>query len=158
VELSYVELGVLTTRSAKIGLFVEFVCLGYYAFVVVAGSLNNLAGLYESQGRNSEAEPFYIQALEMRKGLLGEEHPDVAASLNNLARVYESQGRNSEAEPLYIQALEIIERSLELILPRLEGMGFLKTKPSPQYPKYSIELAGSQAHRIHPYGYDVVSF
>ena len=41
----------------------------------VATSLNNLAGLYESQGRYEEAEPLYIQALDMYKKLLGDEHP-----------------------------------------------------------------------------------
>ena len=51
----------------------------------VATSLNNLALLYKSQGRYTEAEPLYIQALDMIKKLLGAEHPDVATSLNNLA-------------------------------------------------------------------------
>ena len=59
----------------------------------VATSLNNLAALYESQGRYTEAEPLYIKALEMNKKLLGAEHPDVATSLNNLAALYETQGR-----------------------------------------------------------------
>ena len=67
--------------------------------------------LYE-RGRYSEAEPLYQQALEMRKRLLGEEHPDVAGSLNNLAGLYRSQGRYSEAEPLYQQALEMRKRLL----------------------------------------------
>ena len=78
----------------------------------VASSLNNLAGLYKSQGRYEEAEPLYIQALDMRKKLLGEEHPDVATSLNNLAGLYSSQGRYEEAEPLYIQALDMYKKLL----------------------------------------------
>ncbi|MDZ8224365.1 tetratricopeptide repeat protein, partial [Nostoc sp. ChiVER01] len=41
----------------------------------VATSLNNLALLYKSQGRYSDAEPLLIQALTMRKRLLGDEHP-----------------------------------------------------------------------------------
>ncbi|MDF5712167.1 MAG: tetratricopeptide repeat protein, partial [Nostoc sp. S4] len=65
-----------------------------------------------SQGRYSEAEPIYIQALALRRKLLGEEHPSVALSLNNLAALYKSQGRYSEAEPIYIQALDIFERRL----------------------------------------------
>ncbi|MBD2486217.1 tetratricopeptide repeat protein [Aulosira sp. FACHB-615] len=73
----------------------------------LASSLNNLAFFYRSQGRYSEAEPLYIQALALRRKLLGEEHPDVATSLNNLAGLYCSQGRYSEAEPLYIQALAL---------------------------------------------------
>jgi tetratricopeptide (TPR) repeat protein len=80
--------------------------------------------LYDSQGRYEQAEPLYQQALEMRKRLLGDEHPDVAySSLNNLAeslslnmkqklrypeiadslycpKIYIFQGRYEEAEPL----------------------------------------------------------
>jgi tetratricopeptide (TPR) repeat protein len=78
----------------------------------LATNLSYLAGLYDSQGRYSEAEPLYLQALELRKRLLGEDHPAVASSLNNLAGLYDSQGRYSEAEPLYLQALELAERVL----------------------------------------------
>jgi tetratricopeptide (TPR) repeat protein len=53
-----------------------------------------------------------LQALELTRRLLGEEHPDVATSLHNLANLYESQGRYAEAEPLSLQALEIAERQL----------------------------------------------
>ncbi|MDZ8227763.1 tetratricopeptide repeat protein, partial [Nostoc sp. ChiVER01] len=77
----------------------------------VATSLNNLALLYNSQGRYSEAEPLFIQALALRRQLLGDEHPNVATSLNNLANLYYSQGRYSEAEPLFIQAL-VLRRQL----------------------------------------------
>ncbi|MCC5643872.1 tetratricopeptide repeat protein [Nostoc sp. CHAB 5824] len=73
----------------------------------VATSLNNLAGLYYFQGRYSEAEPLYIQALALRRQLLGESHPDVAQSLNNLAYLYYFQGRYSEAESLFTQALAL---------------------------------------------------
>ncbi|MEH2361283.1 tetratricopeptide repeat protein, partial [Nostoc sp.] len=78
----------------------------------LASSLNNLAALYRSQGRYSEAEPLYIQALALSRKLLGEEHPSVASSLNNLAYLYDSQGRYSEAEPLYIQALALSRKLL----------------------------------------------
>jgi len=78
----------------------------------LASSLNNLAGLYSSQGRYEEAEPLYEQALELSQRLLGENHPDVATSLNNLAYLYSSQGRYEEAEPLYEQALELRQRNL----------------------------------------------
>jgi tetratricopeptide (TPR) repeat protein len=78
----------------------------------VATSLNNLANLYHSQGRYSEAEPLYLEALELWRRNLGEEHPAVATSLNNLANLYYSQGRYSEAEPLLLQALELTRRNL----------------------------------------------
>jgi len=78
----------------------------------LSSSLNYLAGLYESQGRYSEAEPLFLQALEIGRRSLPEDHPSLAIHLNNLAELYRSQGRYSEAEPLYLQALEIDRRSL----------------------------------------------
>ena len=63
-------------------------------------SMNNLAGLCESQGRYYEALPLYVDCLEARRRVLGAEHPDTLASMNNLAGLYESQGRYYEAWPL----------------------------------------------------------
>ncbi|WP_423202526.1 CHAT domain-containing tetratricopeptide repeat protein [Microcystis flos-aquae] len=77
-----------------------------------ATSLNNLAALYRVQGRYSEAEPLYKQALAIWKQQLGDNHPDTAISLNNLALLYKSQGRYSEAEPLLKQALAIRKQQL----------------------------------------------
>ena len=73
---------------------------------------NNLAELYDAQGRYEEAKPLFLKALEMRARLLREEHPDVAMSIYWLAVLYHEQGRYSEAEPFYIQALAIAERVL----------------------------------------------
>jgi tetratricopeptide (TPR) repeat protein len=78
----------------------------------LSSSLNYLALLYESQGRYSEAEPLYLQAVEIDRRSLPEDHPSLATHLNNLALLYKSQGRYSEAEPLYLQAVEIDRRSL----------------------------------------------
>ncbi|MFN5592168.1 MAG: tetratricopeptide repeat protein, partial [Aphanizomenon sp.] len=76
----------------------------------LATSLNNLANLYHNQGRYSEAEPLYLDALEMRRRLFTGDHPNVATSLNNLAGLYDSQGKYSEAELLYLDALEMRRR------------------------------------------------
>jgi tetratricopeptide (TPR) repeat protein len=85
----------------------------------LSNSLNYLAGLYQSQGRYSEAEPLFLQALKIDRRSLPEDHPDLATHLNNLARLYKFQGRYSEAEPLYLQAVEIDRRSLPGDLPSL---------------------------------------
>jgi tetratricopeptide (TPR) repeat protein len=78
----------------------------------VGTSLNNLALLYEVQGRYAEAESLYKRSLGIREKALGPDHPDVGASLNNLARLYRDQGRHPEAEPLYKRSLAIREKAL----------------------------------------------
>jgi predicted RNase H-like HicB family nuclease len=65
-----------------------------------------------SQGRYEDAEPLYLQALELRKRLLGDNHPAVATSLNNLALLYNSQGKYAEAEALSQQALTVYQQTL----------------------------------------------
>lgn len=90
----------------------------------IAKSLNNLAIIYEDQGKYEQAKIYryqgkyeqaeekHLQALSMRRRLLGTEHPDVANSLKNLAEVYRHQERYLEAESLYLQAVEIAEKRL----------------------------------------------
>lgn len=78
----------------------------------VAAVLNNLAEPYHAQGRYTEAEPLYEQALAINEKVLGAEHPDVATNLSNLAAFYHDLGRDAEAEPLYERALAISERAL----------------------------------------------
>jgi Tetratricopeptide repeat len=64
----------------------------------VATSLDNLAGLYDIQGRYAEAEPLYLRALAIREAVLGMQHPTVATSLNNLAGLYKATPPKFEAE------------------------------------------------------------
>ena len=77
-----------------------------------ATTINNLALMYEQQGRHAEAEPLYRRSLAIHEKALGPEHPNVGAALNNLAELYKSQGRYAEAEPLYRRALRIVEKAL----------------------------------------------
>ncbi|RUT03857.1 hypothetical protein DSM106972_047710 [Dulcicalothrix desertica PCC 7102] len=76
-------------------------------------TLNNIAVLYETQGRYTDAEKKYLEALEMIQHLEGSEHYDVAATLNNLAVLYNSQGRFKEAETNYLQVISIWEKLLD---------------------------------------------
>ena len=78
----------------------------------LASTFNNLAVIYQAEGRYDEAEPLNELALEIREKALGPEHPDVATSLNNLALLYKAQGRYAEAEPLYQRSLAIREKAL----------------------------------------------
>jgi tetratricopeptide (TPR) repeat protein len=94
----------------------------------VATSLNNLAGLLETQGKYDEAELLYRQSLPISRKVcaihhvaswrdhsckvLGEEHPAVAALLNNLAKLLRVRGKYDEAEPLYRQAIGVWRTAL----------------------------------------------
>ena len=80
----------------------------------VAISLNNLAGLYETQGRYADAEPLYKRSLAIWEKALGPNHPNVATSLNNLALLYDSQGRYADALPIVqrIMALNSARKSV----------------------------------------------
>ncbi|MEA5449640.1 tetratricopeptide repeat protein [Leptolyngbya sp. CCNP1308] len=73
----------------------------------VALLLNRTAYYYDSQGRYGEAEPLYLEALAMRKHLLGEAHPTVASSLFDFGTLRYNQGHYSEALALLMQAQPI---------------------------------------------------
>ncbi len=57
----------------------------------VAASLNNLAYLYKSQGGYTEAEPLFLEALDLLKRLLGDNHPNTKTCRNNLQRLRQQQ-------------------------------------------------------------------
>jgi CHAT domain-containing protein len=59
--------------------------------------VNNLAFLYQSQGRYGEAEPLYRRALETQERVLGKEHPDTLTSLGNLAVLLVRREKPEEA-------------------------------------------------------------
>ncbi|KAF2245690.1 kinesin light chain [Trematosphaeria pertusa] len=65
-----------------------------------------------SDGRYNEAEELFVQVMETRKRVLGDEHPDTLTSMANLASTYRNQGRWKEAEELQAKDLEICSRVL----------------------------------------------
>jgi tetratricopeptide (TPR) repeat protein len=79
---------------------------------VSARLLNQVASHLEARGQYAVAEPLYQQALEVRRQVLGEQHPDFAPSLGNLAGLYSETGRSEQAEPLCQQALEVLRQVL----------------------------------------------
>lgn len=70
-------------------------------------ALNGHGLTLRAQGKLSEAETLYREALEIDAATVGVRHPDYAAQLNNLALLLQAQDKLSEAEPLYREALEI---------------------------------------------------
>ena len=72
----------------------------------------NLATTYQKQGRWNEAEKLFVQVMDMRKKLLGAEHPDTISSMANLARTYQKQRRWNEAEKLDVQIMDMRKKLL----------------------------------------------
>jgi tetratricopeptide (TPR) repeat protein len=52
------------------------------------------------QGKYEEAEQMHRQTLDLKKKVLGEEHPSTLGSINNLAEVLRQQGKYEEAEQM----------------------------------------------------------
>jgi tetratricopeptide (TPR) repeat protein len=97
----------------------------------LARDLNNLGTLYGLTGRDSEAEPLLVRALQIQKDQ-SQLSPDLAKILGNLARVRMQSGAPEDAERIYREALRIWDsspdnRSLEL-LPVIEGLTALLKK------------------------------
>ncbi len=76
-----------------------------------AALLNNLAGLYQAQGRYPEAEPLYQRSLAITEKALGPEHPHVAQSLENYAALLRQTARADEAERMEARAKAIRAKS-----------------------------------------------
>jgi tetratricopeptide (TPR) repeat protein len=79
---------------------------------VYASCLNLIAEFYHDLGRYKKAEPYYEQALRIRRSSLGNKHPDYATSLNNLAELYLDTGRYQEAEAYYIASLGVSKHAV----------------------------------------------
>ena len=56
--------------------------------------------------------------MEIRKVVLGKEHPDTLTNMNNLASIYRNQERWKEAEELQLRAMETRKRALGKELPQ----------------------------------------
>ena len=126
-------------------------------FLSEAHSLLGLAYLYG--GKYNLAHNFLQQSLEMRKKLLGGEHPDVAKSLNNLAALYESQGKYGAAEPLYIESLAMNKKllgeehpSVATSLNNLAALYYSQGKYEAAEPLYieSLEMLKALLGEEHP--------
>ena len=75
-------------------------------------TLNNLAALYQLQGKYEMAEAMYDRCLDLRLDLYGDDHLEVAINLHNLASLQCAKLRWEKAEILYKRALEIREKHL----------------------------------------------
>ena len=75
-------------------------------------TMNNLAALYEVEGKYTQAEAMDTQIIEIRRRVLGPEHPDTLRSMMNLAFVYSDEGKYAQAEALQSPTLVTMRRVL----------------------------------------------
>ncbi|MBI4851749.1 MAG: tetratricopeptide repeat protein, partial [Acidobacteria bacterium] len=80
--------------------------------VAKVNGVDSLARFYENKGEYANAESLYIQALEINRKMLGDNHPTTAVSINNLALLYSRKGDYIKAEALYLKTLEIYRKTL----------------------------------------------
>lgn len=78
--------------------------------IKVARTLNDLAVVYNEEGRNKEAEPYYLKALKIREKKLGPYDLAVADTLNNLGNLYKDVRNFPEAEKTYKRAFDIYKK------------------------------------------------
>ena len=68
---------------------------------------NNYIFVLREIGDWKHAEQLEVQVFDMRKKVLGAEHPDTLKSMASLACIYSSQGKWNEAEQLEVQVLDM---------------------------------------------------
>ncbi|CAM9343024.1 unnamed protein product [Ectocarpus fasciculatus] len=74
-----------------------------------AKDMYNRAERLRIQGKYAEADPVYLEAIEIQQKALGPDHPDLAETLNGRALLLRSQGKYAEADPLNLRAIGIGE-------------------------------------------------
>tara|TARA_B100000925_G_scaffold91501_1_gene66365 strand:+ start:51 stop:851 length:801 start_codon:yes stop_codon:yes gene_type:complete len=80
-------------------------------------SVDNLALLYDIQGKELMSELMYEEYLEERKAKLGYDHPDTLTSMHDLACYYGDSKQLDKAKPLYS---EVITRGILINHPNVE--------------------------------------
>ena len=79
---------------------------------VEAAIRNTMGTAYTGLGLYPEAAKQFEAALDLRRRVLGREHPDTLRCMNSLANVYWREGKYSQAEALDDQTLQIERRVL----------------------------------------------
>jgi tetratricopeptide (TPR) repeat protein len=82
------------------------------ARMLQALSVENLADFYYRCGRLAEAEPLYLQSLDLWAEILGPQQPRVGIPMHNLAVLYLDDCRVDEALPLIDDVLKLWESAL----------------------------------------------
>ena len=80
--------------------------------LLIAAIAHSIGSLFNAVANYSKALEWHQKASDIRKKVLGKEHPNTAATYNNIAVVYKSQGAYPKALEWYGKALNIREKVL----------------------------------------------
>ncbi|MCX5690024.1 MAG: serine/threonine-protein kinase [Planctomycetota bacterium] len=72
--------------------------------------LNVLGLIYRERGNYDQADVLFTKALELRRGVLGSNDPNLADSLNNLGLLRRKQNRMTEAAAFFQEAVDVQRR------------------------------------------------
>ncbi|KAL7927444.1 hypothetical protein ACQKWADRAFT_3642 [Trichoderma austrokoningii] len=78
--------------------------------IETAALLNKVSQFLSDRGRWSEKEPVDLRALNLRREVLGETHPDTINCMVHLAKTYHERGRYHEAERICTKALSLQQK------------------------------------------------
>ena len=80
--------------------------------LVEASIRQTIGATYRDLGIFPEAQRQFERALNLRRTVLHDDHPDTLLSIRSLATVYHILGKYAQAEPLYAKVLEVQRRIL----------------------------------------------
>ena len=102
---------------------------------------SNLAGVYREQGKYTQAEALFSQALAMNSRVLGREHPRTLLTAAEFAFMYQRQGKYELAQTYGAQALagrrhalgsehpDTMDSAADLALAYISQKEFIKAEP-----------------------------
>ena len=80
---------------------------------LIKAELQNIIGItYVALGQYSKAMPYYTEALEASRRVLGDEHFETLSLISNMGSLLTKQGKYDEAMPYYTEALGTSHRVL----------------------------------------------
>ena len=83
-----------------------------------------MAGNLNAQGKYAQAQPLFEKALEIRRRLLTDDHPNTADSYNNVASNLNAQGKYLEARDRWLSAVKSLDKArLRVAFTGLERAG-----------------------------------
>ena len=119
VGTTFLGLGRLDEAEAQLRLAVEESRAIDGGGLETAAALDGLGEIEFYRDDLDAAERRFEEALEIRRDLLGDDHPDTIFLLNNLATVYTYKERYEEAESLYRDVVDRLPRHADPADPRI---------------------------------------